>query len=56
MDLSTPKMKKPAIEKPQHWEYWNKGNIIKVVDDNYQIIEYWENGLPTKIIQKIEND
>lgn len=46
----------PAVEKPQHWEYWNEGNIVKVIDDNYQIMEYWENGIPQKIIQRAEND
>ena len=34
---------RPAIEYPNHWEYWDNGLITKVVDDGGDTVEYWEN-------------
>lgn len=39
----------PAIEYPNHWEFWNNGLITKVVDDGGDTAEYWENGVPVRI-------
>lgn len=39
----------PAIQYPGHWEYWDKGLIVKVVADGGDIEEYWENGIPVRI-------
>ena len=39
----------PAIEYPNHWEYWENGFIKKVVDAGGDTEEIWENGVPIKI-------
>ncbi|MBQ8678325.1 MAG: hypothetical protein IJ530_01015 [Treponema sp.] len=39
----------PAIEYPNHWEYWSDGLIQKVVDAGGDTEEYWENGVPVRI-------
>lgn len=36
----------PAIEYPNHWEYWDNGLIKKVVDAGGDTEEIWENGVP----------
>lgn len=44
----------PAIEYPNHWEFWKDGLIEKVVDDGGRTVEYWENGVPVKIEHRDE--
>ena len=39
----------PAVEYPNHWEYWNDGFIEKIVDAGGDTEEYWENGVHVKI-------
>ena len=39
----------PAVEYPNHWEYWNDGFIEKIVDAGGDTEEYWENGVPGRI-------
>lgn len=39
----------PAIEYPNHWEYWKEGLIKRVVDVNTGTEELWENGVPVEI-------
>lgn len=39
----------PAIEYPNHWEYWENGLIKQVVDKGGDTKEYWENGVPVRI-------
>ena len=39
----------PAIEYPNHWEYWENGLIKEVVDAGGDTKEYWENGVPVRI-------
>ena len=39
----------PAIEYPNHSEYWENGLIKEVVDEGGETKEYWENGVPVRI-------
>lgn len=39
----------PAVEYPNHWEYWTDGLITKVVDAGGDTEETWENGVPVRI-------
>ena len=39
----------PAVQYPNHWEFWNQGLLQKVVADGGDTEEYWKNGLPVRI-------
>ena len=39
----------PAVQSPNHWEFWKAGMIQKVVADGGDTEEYWENGVPVRI-------
>ena len=39
----------PAIQWDGHWEYWEKGMLVKVVDNDGDVEEYWEYGVPVRI-------
>lgn len=39
----------PAIEYPNHWEYWENGLIKEVVDGGGNTREYWQDGVPVRI-------
>ena len=46
----------PAIEYPNHWEYWENGLIKQVVDDGGNTKEYWENGVPVRIDRNLSDN
>lgn len=43
----------PAIQYPGHWEIWDEGLIVKVVADNGDTEEYWEDGVPVRVEKKL---
>ena len=45
----------PAIEYPNHHEFWDHGYITKVVQLDGECIEYWENGIPVRIERNVSN-
>ena len=47
--LDSPDDTTPAIEYPNHWEFWKGGLIQQVVDVPTGTVEIWENGVPVEI-------
>lgn len=39
----------PAIEYHGHWEYWERGLLVKVVDVPTKTVEKWKDGFPIEI-------
>ena len=39
----------PAIQWDGHWEYWDKGMIVRIVDNDGDTEEFWEYGVPVRI-------